>query len=71
MLFYYLAMQQNEVLMTSLGMQLHFSEKRGKYHCYRECTTCAQKRKVLRKVKQHWRESSRPTVAERSRASIL
>ena len=33
---------QNEVFMTSLGMQLHFSVKKGKYHC--------DKKKALRKV---------------------
>ena len=33
LIFYYLTLQQNHALETSFCMQLHFSEKRGKYHC--------------------------------------
>ena len=33
LLFYYLTPLQNQAPVTSLCMQLHFSEERGKYHC--------------------------------------
>ena len=33
LLFYYLTLQQNDTLVTSLCMQLHFSGERGKYNC--------------------------------------
>ena len=31
LLFYYLLLQQNDALVTSLCMQLHFTKVRGKY----------------------------------------
>ena len=33
LLFYYLMLQQNDALVTSLCMQLYFSGEGGKYHC--------------------------------------
>ena len=32
LLFYHLLLQQNNALVMSICMQLHFSEERGKYH---------------------------------------
>ena len=53
LLFYHLPLQQNDALLTSLCMQLRFRKERGKYHLRRVGATCAQKREVLRKAKQH------------------
>ena len=54
LLFYYLALQQNDELVTSLCMQLHLSGERGKYHCDESALHyLCPKRKVLKQVKGH------------------
>ena len=52
LLFYHLPLQQNDALVTSLCMQLHFRKERSKYHWMRVCCL-SPKREVLRKAKRH------------------
>ena len=53
-LFLWLNAVPKKALVTSLCMQSHFSEKRGKYHCDKSARL---KRKILRKVNKRIKES--------------
>ena len=50
MLFYYLALYHNEVLVTSLCVQLHFSGKRGKQGRDGSALPMTKKKRLKEKV---------------------